>query len=257
MRSLLAVPLWILAPLLVVAVPLLAVGVQAVLRRRWPVIAAGDHNEVAGFLIAVVGVMYAVILAFCVIVTWERFNEAQVNVEVEASELEVVIEQAGGLPPDVRIPIRDLAVSYAKEVATVEWDAMNDGRRSEKAFGILKDMYSTLNRVETASGAQEVFLAATLDRLHQITDSRIRRLDAAEEGIPGALWVAILIGGLLTVGFALLFGAPNERLHYLMIWGFTAVVMVQIFVILVMNYPFAGSVTVSPHPFEAIVADFP
>src|SRR5687768_2039636 len=137
MRTILAVPLWILGPLLVVVVPLLAVGIQAVIHRRWAFIATGEHNEVAGFLIAVVGVMYAVILAFCVIVTWERFNEAQVNVEVEASELRVVLEQAGGLPPEARAPIRDLAVSYADEVATVEWDAMQDGSESRKAFRTL------------------------------------------------------------------------------------------------------------------------
>jgi hypothetical protein len=256
MRTILALPLWILGPLLVMVVPLLAVGIQAAIHRRWPFIAAGDHNEVAGFLIAVVGVMYAVILAFCVIVTWERFNEAKVNVEVEASELRVVLEQGGGLPPAARTPIRDLAVSYAHEVATAEWEAMDDGRRSDEAFRILNEMYSTLNGAETASGAQEVFLAATLDRLHEVSDARLRRLDAAGEGIPDALWAAIIVGGLLTIGFALLFGAPNKQLHYLMIWGFTAVVMVQIFVILVMNYPFAGSVTVPPEAFEAIVVDF-
>jgi hypothetical protein len=255
MRTILAVPLWVLGPLLVVFVPLLAVGVQAVVH-RWAVVSTGEHNEVAGFLIAVVGVMYAVILAFCVIVTWERFNEAKVNVEVEASELRVVLEQAGGLPPAARAPLRDLAVSYADDVVTVEWDAMKDGRQSREAFRILNEMYSTLNRVETASGSQEVFLAATLDRLHEVSDARIRRLDAAGEGIPDALWVAIIVGGMLTVGFALLFGATNKRLHYLMIWGFTAVVMVQIFVILVMNYPFAGSVTVAPEALEAIVVDF-
>jgi hypothetical protein len=256
MRTILAVPLWILGPLLVVVVPLLAVGVQAVVRQRWPVIAVGEHNEVAGFLIAVVGVMYAVVLAFCVIVTWERFNEAKVNVEVEASELRVVLRQAGGLPPEVRAPMHDLAVSYANEVATVEWAAMDDGGRSDDAFRILNEMYLTLSRVETASGTQEVFLAATLDRLHEVSDARLRRLDAAGEGIPDALWAAIIVGGLLTVGFALLFGATNKLLHYLMIWGFTAVVMVQIFVILVMNYPFSGSITVSPHALRAIVVDF-
>jgi hypothetical protein len=256
MRAILAVPVWILGPLLVLVVPLLAVGVQAVVRRRLPVVAAGEHNEVAGFLIAVVGVMYAVILAFCVIVTWERFNEAKVNVELEASELRVVLRQTGGLPPAVRAPLHDLALSYANEVATVEWDAMHDGGRSHDAFLILNEMYATVSRVETTSATQEVFLAATLDRLHEVSDSRIRRLDAAGEGIPTALWAAIIVGGLLTVGFALLFGAPDKRLHYLMIWGFTAVVMVQIFVILVMNYPFAGSVTVSPDALEALIVDF-
>ena len=34
------------------------------------------HNDVAGFIYAVIGVIYAVLLAFVVIVEWEMFRDA-------------------------------------------------------------------------------------------------------------------------------------------------------------------------------------
>ena len=38
MRGFLVIPLWILGPLLVVVLPALATGVQAFIRKRWPLI---------------------------------------------------------------------------------------------------------------------------------------------------------------------------------------------------------------------------
>ncbi|MDQ3834611.1 MAG: hypothetical protein M3315_13495, partial [Actinomycetota bacterium] len=36
-----------------------------------------EHNDVAGFIYAVVGISYAVLLAFLVIAVWERFEAAR------------------------------------------------------------------------------------------------------------------------------------------------------------------------------------
>ena len=72
-----ALPIWLTGILLVVVLPALVVLEQVGLRRAWPALREGDHNEVAGFIIAVVGVIYAVLLGFVVIVSWENFSEAE------------------------------------------------------------------------------------------------------------------------------------------------------------------------------------
>lgn len=78
----------------------------------------------------------------------------------------------------------------------------------------------------------------------------------AAEGAPGVLWTAIIVGGVLTMGFALLFGVSNERLHYLMVGGLAGTIALQIFVILILSFPFAGQVRVSPEPLHRVVVDF-
>ena len=58
---------WLVGFLLVVVLPGVVLLIQWGIRRRWPALAEGDHNEVVGFIIAVVGVIYAVLLAFVVL----------------------------------------------------------------------------------------------------------------------------------------------------------------------------------------------
>ena len=74
------VPLWLLI-VLVVVIP----TVLAMILRRWVgVETLTKNNEIAGLKFATVGVIYAVLLAFSVIVVWEKFNDAQTTVAEEA-----------------------------------------------------------------------------------------------------------------------------------------------------------------------------
>jgi hypothetical protein len=255
-RSLVRIPVWLLGLLLVGGVPLLVVMLQALVRRRWPTILSGEHNDVAGFLIAVVGVLYAVILAFIVIVIWEDFRDARQTVTREAGALRSVLRDSRALPEPARTRLGALVVDYSRVVAGTEWEAMADGDSSPRAFEVLNRMFSTLQEVRPTSPTEEVFLADTLDRLDDVVEQRTGRLSAAAEGEPSVLWAAILIGGIFTMGFAMLFGVSDERLHYLMVGGFAAIITLQVFVILTLNYPFSGDVRVEPVPIERIVEDF-
>lgn len=58
------------------------------------------------------------------------------------------------------------------------------------------------------------------------------------------------------MGFALLFGVSDERLHYLMVGAFATVLALQVLLILVLSHPFSGDLRVSPEPFLHVVRDF-
>jgi len=111
-RALVHLNLWLLGTLVVVAVPLAVVGVQALIRRVAPGIGEGDHNEVAGFLIAVVGVVYAVTLAFIVIVTWETFRDARDTANAEVAAMRGLYRDSQALPdPTAATTSGDVKVS--------------------------------------------------------------------------------------------------------------------------------------------------
>lgn len=117
-------------------------------------------------------------------------------------------------------------------------------------------MYSTLKAAGGTTGGEQAFLTDALDRLNDVSQDRAQRLNTATEGTPGVLWTAIVVGGILTMGFALLFGVSNERIHYLMVGGLAGIIALQVFVILVLSFPFAGHVRVSPEPLHRVVVDF-
>src|SRR5215470_17155587 len=56
------------------------------------------HNDLAGFTFAVVGVLYAVLLAFIAIATWESFSRASDVVENESDYAGGMYLDTAGLP---------------------------------------------------------------------------------------------------------------------------------------------------------------
>jgi hypothetical protein len=255
-RALVQWNLWLLGGLLVVGLPLVAVALQAMVRRFAPDIVKGEHNDVAGFLIAVVGVVYAVTLAFIVIVTWEGYRDARTVVHHEAGSLRSLYRDSQALPEPARTQMSALVLQYGREVAVAEWAALEKGEGSRAAFDLISQMFETMSRAAPATPAQEAFLAEGLAQLDDVSEDRAERISVAEDGLLSILWAAIIVGGGVTIGFALLFGVSDQRLHYLMIGAFATVLALQIFVILVLSHPFSGDLAVSPHPILHVVRDF-
>jgi hypothetical protein len=53
--------------------------------------------------------------------------------------------------------------------------------------------------------------------IHDLNDARRDRLVDAKEGLPALLWVVLLLGGVIVVGFTYLFGLDNTLVHTLMV----------------------------------------
>ena len=92
-----------------------------VLIRRWVgVETLVKNNEIAGFKFATVGVIYAVLLAFSVIVVWEKFNDAQTSVAEEAGATAALFRYAEGKEPEA-VALRAALVNYLKAAIDEEW----------------------------------------------------------------------------------------------------------------------------------------
>jgi hypothetical protein len=73
------IPLWTLIVGLLAVFELYSVGLMLLARRRWGIDRLKLNNEVAGFKFSVIGVLYAVLLAFVVVevvLSSAPFNEA-------------------------------------------------------------------------------------------------------------------------------------------------------------------------------------
>jgi len=58
----------------------------------------------------------------------------------------------------------------------------------------------------TGRSAQQAYLGVEADRFNDLVTARSHRLDFVEQGVPGVLWTALIIGALVTIGFAMIFG---------------------------------------------------
>ena len=220
-----------------------------------------EHNDVAGFIYAVIGVVYAVLLALLVIAVWEQYQRALETVEGEADSVADIAWLAQGLPETERYQLQEHARSYAQEVVDQEWPLMEQGgiegeRGTPEAWSLVDDMRATLQDFEPSTEAEQNLHAEGLDQIDRLGDDRRMRLVAAEEGIPGVLWVVLVFGAVVVVGFTYLFGLRNTWAHRLMVMALTAVIALVLFTIGAMNYPFSGGAHVDPGAFELILERF-
>jgi hypothetical protein len=201
---------------------------------------------VAGFIYAVVGVAYAVLLAFVVIAVWEEYEETKNTVETEANELAGVYFLADRFPEPDRERVQALARSYARTVVEEEWPLMEEGETSERASTLLRDLRFSLQDVDANTGAGQVLYDQGLTRVHEVSDARRLRLLEVTQGLPGILWTVLLGGGVVTVSFTYLFGLKNNWAHALMVAALTLVITGILFTIGSLGYPFAGQAEVTP-----------
>jgi len=87
------------------------------------------HNDVAGFIYAALGVIYAVLLALVLIAVWQQFQAAEELVEQEANATAEIAWLVHRLPEPLGSHIQELCRSYAEEVIHKEWSVMERGKR--------------------------------------------------------------------------------------------------------------------------------
>ena len=243
--------------ILTVVLPIVvAVLGQALVQRLVPPALRQEHNDVAGFIYAVLGVAYAVLLAFVAIVVWESYETAEHTMESEANELAGIYFLANQFPEHDRERVHDLARSYARAVVEEEWPLMEQGKTSSRANSLLSELRLSLQNLDIRTDADLILYDQALTRFHDLANARRLRLVAVTEGLPAILWVVLIGGGAVTVCFTYLFGLKSNWAHALMIAALTLVICAILLTIGLLEYPFAGEARIEPDAFEEVLHMF-
>jgi len=243
---------------------LLAVAGLELVQRLVPADSRQQHNDVAGFIYAALGVIYAVLLALVVIAVWEEYQAASETVEQEANATAEIFWLAHRLPEPEGTHIQELCSSYAEEVVHKEWPLMEQGQApllveeegTPAGWTTIDDIRANLQDFEPHTKADEQLYAAGLEQIQRLADARRMRLVAAEEGVPGVLWVVLVFGGVAAVGFTYLFGLESTWAHRLMVVTLAAVIGLVLFTIGAMEHPFSGGARIDTGAFDLILERF-
>jgi Protein of unknown function (DUF4239) len=236
----------------------------AIVQRMVPATIRKEHNDVAGFIYAVLGVIYAVLLALVVIAVWEDFGRANVTVESEANALAEIAWLAYALPEPEGRHLQELARSYAEEVVEEEWPLMEQGKtppmestqETPSGWILIDDIRATMQGLEPQTEADQELYAEGLDQVEQLADARRMRLVAAQEGLPTILWVVLVSGGMAVVAFTYFYGLENFWAHMLMVVWLAGGIALVLFAIYSMEHPFSGGARVDPSAFDLILERF-
>ena len=242
--------------LLICLAVMVAVGGLVLVERLMPGRRRLRQNDVAGFIYAVLGVAYSVLLGLVVVAVWEEWNAATEAANQEAREVGEVFFLAHRLPESKGRHLQELARSYARTVLNEEWPLMKRGKVSPKAWTILDEITDTMQGLKPTTDAQQVLYEQGLQQVNDLADARGERLLDAEEGLPRILWVVLIVGGIEVVGFTYLFGLESTSVHVLMVASLTLIIALVLFTVAALDYPFKGDIHIGPDAFEQVLGRF-
>jgi uncharacterized membrane protein YjgN (DUF898 family) len=237
-----------------VIVPWLAVrGV----RRLWPYHALEKSNELVGFSYAIFGLIYGVLLAYTIVVAWERFAETERIVMRESTVLSELWRDSESFPPEIRTSIhRDLA-SYTESVVENEWPTMGaQGTGDARTIEVYERLWSRSYQIEPQTKNQVAFLEQYLQRMNDLSSLRLLRILYSRTEVQSILWVVLLMGSVMTVGYTLLLSGKQAWIQTTVTACIMLMVMLGLFVILSLQYPFSGDVSVKPEAFHDLLNSF-
>ncbi len=248
-------PLWLAFLLLVVLPTLAAMCGPIFMRRRFGQEHMISNNEIAGFKFATVGVIYSVLVAFAVIVVWQKFNDAETAVVEEAGAAATLYRLAAGSEPRV-VATRAALGNYLRLTIDREWPAMAQEKESPEVTQALAALYAAAMHLIEAGSTPPAILAEMFKQLDSITQARRTRLHLATGIVPGIVWLVLSCGAILTVGFTFFFGAKNLPAQVVMTGILSTLVFMALLVIVSIDHPFTGPSFVDSDPLRAVVADF-
>lgn len=246
-------PVWEVGTV-IVALSVLASWVGLFIFDRFvPVSIRSRHNDVAGFIIAIIGVIYAVLLAFIAVAAWASFDSASRVVQQEANLVGNLYRDSVAVDQPARGQMQQALSDYIDIVINQEWPAQQTGRvDTTEAWKAVQTLHGTVTGIDAKTLGQSVVEAEMLRTLNELYDARRTRLSAADDGIPDTIWEILILGGAITVCFTFFFGMQNVWMHYAMTGVLAASMALVMVLIVALDWPFRGTVSVSADPLKAV-----
>jgi hypothetical protein len=247
------IPSWLLGFLMVTAAVFFSVVGLMIIRFYIPAHKFKVHNDVAGSIFATLGVIYAVLLAFMVIVTWQNFDQASRNVAREANYIADLYRDTAPLSAGFHEQLGPALKEYVNAIVGDEWAIQARGERSEKVQAAQQKIWDLFGEYVPVGEKEKIFFEESVRKLNEACEMRRQRLLDATSGIHSSLYFVLVAGGIITILFTLFFGTENFIPHVLMTSMLAALIALTLFTIMSMDYPFTGSVSISPAVFKLVL----
>jgi len=212
------------------------------------------HHEVAGFIFATLGVIYAVLLAFVVLIVWEQFSKAEENMALEEAVALSIYESIENYPsPEIATRLRTLFVAYVQSVLTEEFPQLRAGKTDPYVNETFTALIRSVRQINPANQDEQHALSQLQGDVRELAKYRAERFLANVQSIPRVVWRTLILGALVTIGYTFLFGTEKLIPQLIMNVCCGAVIAMVLVVIIELDNPFLGEVSIEPIGYQTIL----
>ena len=228
------------AILVVVVATAAAVSAMLLVRRRAPDGGWFTDGDRAAGVFGVLATGFAVLLGFVVFLAFTSYDAARAGAEEEALLVAQQVETAQELPDDVAGDLTAELTCYARSVAGVQWDRMEQGTLGEDLNPWSVRMFETLRDVQLETSVQEAAYGKWLDERSEREQARNDRVHGAVGVIPQPLWVVLFFASAVIGVYLLFFADAGERavVQALLMGSVVSVIVSMLLLLQFLDNPF-------------------
>jgi hypothetical protein len=215
-------------------------------RRRFSEDVLRENHEVGGIIFNSFGLIYAVLVAFVVFVTWSEYDTSERNIELEASELADLYNLAKAYPWSTQSKIKEAISEYTNSVIYDEWPLMATGKVSEKTLTAYHRIWDTFTLMDLSNVTNMPIYQESLAHINHLGEKRRSRIFDSRDDIPGIIWGVLLFGSIMIIIFTYFFRTKQLAAQFLMTTALAIFNTLILYMIYCLDHPFTGWLKIHP-----------
>jgi hypothetical protein len=213
-------------------------------------------TSMVGLSYALVGGIYAVVLAFVAVGVYQTMDKGAAIASEEANSLSAIAFDSAGLPAELGVKVRSDVDKYIDIVTKKEWPTQQAYKMEEKNFEEgwtqIRQMNQDISTFEPVNLGQTTVKADMIRVVNEMFSARRARLLAANAHLPDAVWQMLVFGLVLVVFYVYLFGPHSFKVH-MTVMAMTMLSIGLVFTLVIaLDYPFRGELSVSDEAFVGV-----
>jgi len=254
MERIFDIPLIIVGPLIIfVLVTGGILGMVLTRRLLLPRLQVSEvDSEFTGAMVQGILVFYGLALALLAINVLESYSDVSKVVSREATSIAALYRDVSAYPEPARSELRGELRKYVETVIKEAWPLQAQGKLPSKGVIQMTEFQNSLMSFQPQGASQEIIHAETVASYNRFTEVRRMRIDAISTGLPGIMWMVILLGAVISLGSTFFFRVAEVTLHAILVGLLAAFIGIVIFMILALDRPFRGDLGISPAPYQLV-----
>jgi hypothetical protein len=244
----------ILAPAIILSLCAAAlIGLLLVRRFVLPALRVKESDsEFVGAVVQSIMVFYGLALALIAVNVWQTYNDVAKTVSTEAISFATLYRDVSGYPEPIRGRLQQEIRGYVDQIIHGAWPTMRRGEMPSEGVAWMDRLEAILIGFEPASDAQRILHAETLAAFNRANHARRMRVDAVNTGLPGVMWLVIIVGAIISISGCYFFRVEDPRLHGILIVLLSVLIGLVIVMTVAMNHPFRGDLGLSADPYRLV-----
>jgi hypothetical protein len=206
----------------------------------------------ATILVSVVGAFYAMLFGFVNINLWQNYHRMQDTLVNETNALSAIILNSRAFSAAEHIALRQNMEQYIYEVRVNEWPLMNQQKTSPKAWALMDNFFTILQKYEPTSSQAKYSYPVVLNNINSALIARRARVAGMYSFIPSPLFRVLAIGSLLLIFLLSLLTVRAGKGGYLLFINIMVNILIafNLYLVLDLDNVFSGRVMLNTQAFS-------